>query len=78
LQDVENHEVVPSQKVVARDTTGAGDTFNGVLATWLAQGESLTEAVKAAVVAASLSVTCVGARDGMPSRRLILETLQNR
>jgi ribokinase len=78
LQDAENHEVVPSQKVVARDTTGAGDTFNGVLATWLAQGAMLSEAVKVAVVAASLSVTRVGARDGMPSRELILETLQNR
>ena len=77
LQDAENHEVVPSQKVVARDSTGAGDTFNGVLATWLAQGAMLSEAVKVAVVAASLSVTRVGARDGMPSRKLILETLQN-
>ena len=69
--------MVPSQKVVVRDTTGAGDTFNGVLATWLAQGAMLGEAVKVAVVAASLSVTCVGARDGMPSRQLILETLQD-
>lgn len=78
LHDAENHELVPSQKVVARDTTGAGDTFNGVLATWLAQGATLSEAVKVAVVAASLSVACVGARDGMPSRELILETLQTR
>jgi ribokinase len=49
-----------------RDTTGAGDTFNGVLATRLAAGDELGEAVAVAVLAASLSVSHVGARTGMP------------
>jgi ribokinase len=49
-----------------RDTTGAGDTFNGVLATRLASGDGLAVAVRTAMVAASLSVTRVGARTGMP------------
>jgi ribokinase len=53
------------------DTTGAGDTFNGVLATWLAAGASLAEAVRAANVAASLSVAAAGARSGMPGREAI-------
>ena len=49
-----------------RDTTGAGDTFNGVLAARLASGEELEEAVTVAVLAATLSVAHPGARTGMP------------
>ncbi|MEP7113547.1 MAG: PfkB family carbohydrate kinase, partial [Ilumatobacteraceae bacterium] len=52
---------------VVRDTTGAGDTFNGVLAARLAAGDALAKAVPLAVAGASLSVTEVGARGGMPS-----------
>jgi ribokinase len=53
------------------DTTGAGDTFNGVLAAQLASGAELLDAVGTAIVAASLSVTHAGARTGMPTRRQI-------
>lgn len=49
------------------DSTGAGDTFNGVLATRLAAGDEILLAVKTAVVAASLSVGAAGARGGMPT-----------
>lgn len=58
---------VPAPSVEARDTTGAGDTFNGVLAARLAGGDDLASAVPVAVVAASLSVTQPGARGGMPT-----------
>lgn len=50
-----------------RDTTGAGDTFNGVLAVRIAAGDDLLRAAEVGVVAASLSVTVVGARAGMPT-----------
>jgi ribokinase len=53
------------------DTTGAGDTFNGVLAAWLATGADLDTAVRAAVVAGALSVAAAGARGGMPTRAAI-------
>ncbi|MCW0216439.1 MAG: PfkB family carbohydrate kinase [Pseudonocardia sp.] len=59
----------PAERVV--DTTGAGDTFNGVLASALAAGSSLEDAVVVATVAASLSVAHVGARAGMPSKAVI-------
>jgi ribokinase len=58
---------VAAPPVVVRDTTGAGDTFNGVLAARLAGGDDLATAVPYAVAAASLSVTQVGARGGMPT-----------
>ena len=46
------------------DTTGAGDCFNGVLATRLAMGTDLDAAVRDAVVAASLSVRRAGRTRG--------------
>ncbi len=55
------------------DTTGAGDTFNGVLAAGLSEGKTLTSAVKTAMVAAGLSVMKVGAREGMPLKSAIVE-----
>jgi ribokinase len=57
---------VAARPATVRDTTGAGDTFNGVLAAGLAAGSSLDDAVRRAIVAASLSVEAVGAREGMP------------
>ncbi|MCD2147385.1 PfkB family carbohydrate kinase [Gordonia paraffinivorans] len=49
-----------------RDTTGAGDTFNGALAAALSSGMPVGAASTLAVRAASLSVRHVGARTGMP------------
>ncbi len=58
------------------DTTGAGDTFCGVLAAWLADGSALPDAIVAANAAGALSVGAAGARAGMPSREEI-EALVN-
>jgi ribokinase len=62
---------VPAPRVRAVDTTGAGDTVNGVLAAGLLEGRLLEEAVRRAVAAASASVTRAGAREGMPLREEI-------
>lgn len=59
-----------------KDTTGAGDTFNGVLAARLAMGESLEHAVQTAVAAAGLSVTRRGAVGGIPRRDEVIKLLQ--
>ncbi len=56
----------PSTEVV--DTTGAGDTFNGLLASRIAAGDGITQAVGVAVAAASISVSRSGARGGMPDQ----------
>lgn len=60
-------ETLPAHPVEVVDTTGAGDTFTGVLAARLAAGVELRAAAATGVAAASLSVTAAGARTGMPS-----------
>jgi len=60
-------EHLPPRPTTVCDTTGAGDTFNGVFAAQLAAGAGLLDAARAANVAAALSVAQVGARGGMPS-----------
>ena len=60
----------PPAEVV--DTTGAGDTFNGVLVARLAAGDDLRRAAELAVAAASISVGTRGAREGMPRAAEIL------
>ena len=47
---------IPSISVKAVDTTGAGDTFNGVLAVCIAQGMNLESACEWAVAASGISV----------------------
>lgn len=70
------HHQVHAPRVDVRDTTGAGDTFNGVLAARLAEGDDLDSAVPYAVAAAALSVTDVGARGGMPTTDAIEAALR--
>jgi ribokinase len=61
-------ERVAAPRVQAVDTTGAGDCFNGVFAAGLAEGLEVAAAAQRATAAAALSVTKVGAREGMPTR----------
>ena len=61
-------ERVAAPQVQAVDTTGAGDCFNGVFAAGLAEGLEVAAAAQRATAAAALSVTKVGAREGMPTR----------
>lgn len=58
---------IRAPKVKAIDATGAGDSLNGSLAASLAGGLGLEAASRRAVVAASISVTRAGAREGMPT-----------
>ncbi|AHM04575.1 Ribokinase [Roseibacterium elongatum DSM 19469] len=50
------------------DTTGAGDAFNGGLATALAEGRGPEEAMRFATATAALSVTRHGTARAMPTR----------
>jgi ribokinase len=53
------------------DTTGAGDTFVGVLANGLAEGLEIGRAMELACAAASLSCLTAGAQAGMPQREAL-------
>lgn len=63
-------------EVDAVDATAAGDCFNGALASSLAMGQTLRDAVRFAVAAAGISVTRKGAIPSLPGRAEVLELLQ--
>jgi ribokinase len=60
--------LVPSFRVAAVDTTGAGDAFTGALAVALAEGRALTPALAFANAAAALACTRRGAQAALPAR----------
>lgn len=66
---------LPAFPVAVVETTGAGDTFVGVLAVWLSGGAPLVQALQAATVGAALACTQSGAQPGMPTRTAILAHL---
>jgi ribokinase len=66
---------IPAISVDAVDTTGAGDAFSGALATALANGDNLSEAVKFATAAGAAAVTVLGATPSMPTLEKIEEIL---
>ena len=59
---------VPAFAVNAVDTTGAGDAYNGALATALADGLPIQEAMVFATRAAAYSVMHLGVVPGLPTR----------
>ena len=65
--------IIPTMKVKAVDTTGAGDCFNGVFAIYLALGKSVIEAIKYANVASSISVTRPGTVPSLPYKEEVEE-----
>ena len=67
------NEFIPAENVTAVDTTGAGDTFTGVLAAILGKGETLSAAAKTASKAAAIAVTRRGAASAIPYGREYLE-----
>lgn len=63
--------VVPAERVTVVDTTGAGDTFSGVLAAEIADGHDINTAVGFAVKASGVSVTRPGAVSSIPFKNEI-------
>lgn len=70
-------KIIPGFRVQAKDTTAAGDTFNGALVTALLEQKSLEEAIQFAHAAAAISVTRFGAQTSIPSRQETLDFLDN-
>lgn len=63
---------VRAPKVIAVDTTAAGDTFTGMLATALGERREIREALELACAAASLCVETLGASSSIPDRAATL------
>ena len=61
-------EVIPAPAAKPVDSTGAGDTFNAVLAVRLAEGETLHDACVAANEAAARSVAVKYVMPSLPRR----------
>ena len=55
------------------DTTGAGDTFNGVLAAAIGEGMNITDAAMRANIASSIGVTRKYAVSSIPTKNEIME-----
>lgn len=58
----------PAPRMLARDTTGAGDVFHGAFALAIAEGQSLQASIAFASAAAALKVHNGNGWRGMPSR----------
>lgn len=68
---------LPAHRVKVVDTTGAGDCFVGALASRLAAGSQLLEAVRYANAAASCAVERLGATPSMPVPQQVAARLRN-
>lgn len=66
IRNKENRTNYPCMKIDPVDTTSAGDTFCGYLASLLCKGEELPNACKIASVAASIACTKRGAQPSIP------------
>jgi ribokinase len=62
---------VPALAIEPVDTTGAGDTFAGVLAAGIDAGLALEQALRRASASAALSCLALGAQEAMPGRAAI-------
>ncbi len=64
----ETGEIIPACTAKAADTTGAGDTFNGILAACLSENMDIKKAAAYAVKGSGISVTRKGAVSSIPTR----------
>jgi len=64
-------KIIAGHTVEAKDTTAAGDVFNGALAVAIAENKSIDAAIRFANAAAAVSVTRMGAQPSAPTREEI-------
>ncbi|MFT4567142.1 MAG: ribokinase [Saprospiraceae bacterium] len=68
----DHFEIIPGVKVEARDSTAAGDTFNGALVVALSEDKNLAKAIEFACHASAITVTRAGAQSSIPNREELL------
>lgn len=67
------YKLIPSIKVKATDTTGAGDIFHGAFTYFITHGYSLEDTCRQANITGALSTLKVGGRYSIPSLQSVLE-----
>ena len=67
------YQIIPSVKVKAIDSTGAGDIFHGAFTYFIANNYSLLDSIHYASITAAISVTRVGSRYSIPMLNEVLE-----
>lgn len=67
---------IPSIKVKAIDSTGAGDIFHGAFTYFIANGFNLELALKLSNIAGALSVTKIGSRYSVPELEEVIREYQ--
>ena len=60
------YEIIPSIKVKAVDSTGAGDIFHGAFTYFISNNYSLKETIRLSSITAAISVTRIGSRFSIP------------
>ena len=67
------YRIIPSIKVKALDSTGAGDIFHGAFTYFIGMKYPLEEAIRYASIAGAISVTRIGSRKSIPKLEEVLE-----
>lgn len=65
--------IVPSIKVKAIDSTGAGDIFHGAFCYFISNGYSLYDSIRYASITGALSTTRIGSRLSVPTLKEVLD-----
>ena len=68
-----NYEIIPSIKVKALDSTGAGDIFHGAFTYFIANKYSLRETIRLSNITGAISVTRIGSRNSIPMLSEVLD-----
>lgn len=75
---IDEGRLIDAYNVLAVDTTGAGDAFNGAFATYISAGYTLDEAIIRANAVGALAVTKVGTAIAMPYEHELESFLQDK
>ena len=70
-------KLMPSLKIKAVDSTGAGDIFHGAFTYAIANNYNLEEAIMISTVAGALSVTKIGSLASMPDKEAIKDYIHD-
>lgn len=70
---IDDYELIPSIKVKAVDSTGAGDIFHGAFTYFIGHNYSLKDTIKYASITGALSVTKIGSRYSIPELSEVLD-----